>query len=98
MISHHNVISNVIQSNLYEQPSRSQKADGYTQVTLGLLPLSHIYGLIVVAQVGVYRGDGVIILPKYDLESLLKAIQTYKIQMLYLVCMAPYVRIARIQY
>lgn len=85
MISHHNVISNVMQSNIQERPARSRKPKDYTEVSLGLLPLSHIYGLIVVAQVGVYRGDGVIILPKYELELLLKAIQTYKIQMLYLV-------------
>lgn len=34
---------------------------------------------------GPYRGDGVIVLPKYDFNILLETIQTYKIQMLYLV-------------
>ena len=85
MISHQNIISNVLQINIYEAPARKRISRDYTEVVLGLLPLSHIYGLIVVAQSGVYRGDEVIILPKYGLESLLKTIQTYKIQMLYLV-------------
>lgn len=85
MISHRNVISNIIQINTYDKPARDKRAKGYTEVALGLLPLSHIYGLIVVAQSGVYRGDAVIILPKFEMSMFLNAIQTYKIQMLYLV-------------
>lgn len=59
--------------------------ESYTESCLGLLPMSHIYGLIVGSHVGPYRGDGVIVLPKYDFKQLLQAIQDYKIQMLYLV-------------
>jgi acyl-CoA synthetase (AMP-forming)/AMP-acid ligase II len=60
--------------------------DGQTEVALALLPLSHIYGLVVIAQASSYRGDGCIILPKFELQSYLKAIQTHKIETLYLVC------------
>jgi acyl-CoA synthetase (AMP-forming)/AMP-acid ligase II len=41
--------------------------------------------LIVISHVGPFRGDGVIVLPRYDFKQLLQAIQDYKISMLYLV-------------
>lgn len=87
MISHKNVIANVIQIGTYEKPVRDARPENeQTEVALGLLPLSHIYGLVVIAQASTYRGDEVIILPKFELQSFLSAIQTHKIQTLYLVC------------
>ncbi|EMC94019.1 hypothetical protein BAUCODRAFT_36488 [Baudoinia panamericana UAMH 10762] len=90
MISHYNVIANTLQIATHEQPNReeSRKAAGLdhiTEVALGLLPMSHIYGLIVGSHVGAYRGDSVIVLPRYDFKVLLQTIQDYKINMLYLV-------------
>ena len=90
MISHRNVIANTIQLNTHEEPAREdykrrQLLGSYTENCLGLLPMSHIYGLIVISHVGPYRGDGVIVLPKYDFKLLLQSIQDYKISMLYLV-------------
>lgn len=90
MISHVNVIANTMQLVTYEQPSRDEHAkklrdDHYTENCLGLLPMSHIYGLIVIAHLGPFRGDGVVVLPKYEFKDLLQAIQDYKISMLYLV-------------
>jgi acyl-CoA synthetase (AMP-forming)/AMP-acid ligase II len=79
MISHRNVIANVLQYTTYEKVSR-QAVGVETQVTLGLLPYSHIYGLVVVTHGGTYRGDEVIVLPKYDLESFLGAVQRFKIE------------------
>jgi acyl-CoA synthetase (AMP-forming)/AMP-acid ligase II len=90
MISHRNVIANTIQMTTQESASREQRArrngvPEWTENCLGLLPLSHIYGLIVIAHVGPYRGDGVVVLPKYDFKLLLEAIQGFRIAMLYLV-------------
>jgi acyl-CoA synthetase (AMP-forming)/AMP-acid ligase II len=49
MISHYNVISNTMQIQTYDHPSRdSMKApgdDAYIENVLGLLPFSHIYAL-----------------------------------------------------
>jgi hypothetical protein len=87
MISHHNVISNVLQIKTFEQRMRDARPpETKTEVALALLPLSHIYGLVVIAQASSYRGDACIILPKFELQSYLNAIQTHKIQTLYLVC------------
>lgn len=86
MISHRNVISNVLQFVAFEKATRDARPQNErTEVGLGLLPLSHIYGLVVIAQTSTYRGDSVIILPKFELQSYLNAIQTYKIRTLYLV-------------
>lgn len=74
-----------MQISQYEKPIRDRRTGDTTEVALGLLPLSHIYGLVVVAQASTYRGDGVIILPRFEIESYLRAIQDYKIQSLYLV-------------
>lgn len=86
MISHRNVIANVLQIEAQERLARNQRRGDKMEVALGLLPLSHIYGLVVVAQASTFRGDGVIILPKFELSTFLQAIQTQKIQTLYLVC------------
>ena len=47
--------------------------------------MSHIYGLVVVAHGHVYRGDGVIVLPKFEFATFLESIQRFKINSLYLV-------------
>ena len=63
MISHHNVVSNVLQVRIFDKPNRDARPENErTEVGLGLLPLSHIYGLVVIAQASMYRGDEVIIL------------------------------------
>lgn len=49
------------------------------------MPFNHIYALVVVAHLGPYRGDGVIVLPKFEFKSFLSAIQDHKISNLYLV-------------
>ncbi|PKS09197.1 hypothetical protein jhhlp_003811 [Lomentospora prolificans] len=79
MISHRNVIANVLQIKTYESVSREQNKIG-SQVALGLLPFSHIYALVVVCHAGTYRGDEVVVLPKFELERLLAAVQKHKIQ------------------
>jgi acyl-CoA synthetase (AMP-forming)/AMP-acid ligase II len=86
MISHHNVITNVMQFTLMEEGERNERPTSQrSEAILGLLPLSHIYGLVVIAHVGAYRGDEVIILPKFELPSFLNAIQRFSIRQLYLV-------------
>lgn len=85
MISHRNVIANTLQISLYDKPSRDSMGLDYRDVALGLLPQSHIYALIVICHASTYRGDEVIILPKFDLDNYLNAIQKYKINTLLIV-------------
>ncbi|KAK1731585.1 hypothetical protein CaCOL14_003577 [Colletotrichum acutatum] len=81
MISHRNVIANVLQFTTYETVAR-RKLGVRTQATLGLLPFSHIYGLVVIAHCGTWRGDGIIVLPKFELKQFLDAVQRFKINCL----------------
>ena len=85
MISHRNVISNVLAFTAYESYNLKAKRMT-TQITLGLLPLSHIYGLVAVAHCSTYRGDAVIILPRFEFDSYLNAIERFRIERLLLVC------------
>ncbi|KAG8163000.1 hypothetical protein KVR01_007478 [Diaporthe batatas] len=84
MISHRNVIANILQMYAYESRGRQEKRVE-SQVLLAPLPMSHIYALVVAAHVAVWRGDGFIILPKYELESFLGAIQRFKVQQILVV-------------
>ncbi|KAI0019671.1 hypothetical protein F4780DRAFT_745210 [Xylariomycetidae sp. FL0641] len=84
MISHHNIIANVMQVRWHNDPGRRAK-NVSTDVIIGLLPLSHIYGLVVVANASIYMGDSVIILPRFELDTLLRSIEKFKITYMHLV-------------
>lgn len=89
MISHRNVIANTLQIKTYEAPFRTSKTGDrqfdHKEVILGLLPQSHIYALVVICHAGPYRGDQVVILPKFEFTQYLNAIEKYRISTLYLV-------------
>jgi hypothetical protein len=84
MISHRNVIANIIQLRAFNTPAR-KLYNNEPQISLGLLPFSHIYGLVVVTHASVYVGDEVVVMPKFELQSFLASIQNFKIQHIYLV-------------
>lgn len=84
MVSHHNVISNCLQIAAYESVGRA-KNNVTTQVAIGVLPFSHIYGLVVITHLSMWRGDEVIVLPKYSLLGMLSAVQKYKVNQLFVV-------------
>ncbi|KAI9711535.1 MAG: hypothetical protein M1820_002099 [Bogoriella megaspora] len=90
MISHHNVIANTLQIKAYETKYRESKRQPgtfseYSETVLGLLPMSHIYGLVVICHSSIYRGDQVIVLPRFEFNPFCAAIQNYKINTLFLV-------------
>lgn len=90
MISHRNIIANVLQFSAFEKPSRLLKRDPktrlpFTDVVLGLLPQSHIYALVIICHLATYRGDQIVTLPKFEIQQFLRAIENFKIKLLYLV-------------
>lgn len=89
MISHKNVIANVLQISTYDKPYRdSLKKSGKVddmETVLGLLPQNHIYSLVVVCHCHPYRGDQVINLPKFEIQLYLQSVQRFGINTLYLV-------------
>ncbi|RKK82615.1 hypothetical protein BFJ71_g15203 [Fusarium oxysporum] len=84
MVSHRNIIANIIQLTVFESFYRRQHNID-SQVLLGLLPFSHAYGLVIMAHTAPYRGDQVIVLPNFQLGTLLTAVQSFKIEQLNIV-------------
>ncbi|KAK7224851.1 hypothetical protein V2G26_012854 [Clonostachys chloroleuca] len=82
MISHRNIIANIMQMNLYELPFRN---GNHEEVILGILPQSHIYSIILTTHCSVFRGDTVVVVAKFELMSLVKAVRKFKMTMLYIV-------------
>ncbi|EED12934.1 phenylacetyl-CoA ligase, putative [Talaromyces stipitatus ATCC 10500] len=85
MISHRNVIANSIQICTFEGTFRPTTDTPYHEVVLCLLPQSHIYALVYMCHAVPYRGDGVIVLPKFDINTFLNSIQRFRINILFLV-------------
>lgn len=88
MISHRNVIANVLQISTYESKYRrsliNSKSDSRENI-LGLLPNSHIYSLVVICHTHPYRGDQVVNLPKFEINQFLQTIERFNLNSLYLV-------------
>jgi|SRR6478735_7303688 len=81
MISHYNVIACTLMIHTFESITRAQDNID-THVALGLLPFSHIYGLVVIAHIAQYRGDEIIVLQRFQLDQLLASIDKFGIEQL----------------
>jgi ribosome assembly protein SQT1 len=85
MISHQNIIANTMQLTYSDQNWRGESHKGYRDIVLGVLPMSHIYSLVVICHASTYRGDRVIVLSKFEMQTCLRSIEKYKISILYIV-------------
>ena len=78
MLTHHNLVANICQMEglhyFYD-----------TDTLICVLPLFHIYGLVVVLNMGLYSGATIVTMPRFDLESFLKAVQDYNVTLAHLV-------------
>src|SRR5438270_1636086 len=52
---------------------------------LCVLPLFHIYGLVVVLNMGLHLGATIVIMPRFDLEQFLAMIQKYRVTLSHVV-------------
>ena len=78
MLTHHNLVANM------------RQMDGldyfYDSDTLiCVLPMFHIYGLVVVLNMGLYKGATIVTLPRFELEAFLKAAQDYEVTLAHIV-------------
>ncbi len=78
MLTHHNLVANMCQMD---------GLDYFTQddTLICVLPLFHIYGLMVVLNMGLNQGSTIVLAPRFELESFLKLIQDHKITLAHLV-------------
>ncbi|TLD05695.1 uncharacterized protein PgNI_08005 [Pyricularia grisea] len=83
MTSHHNVIANmVMMATLY---SANRAASAPRVLCLGVLPQSHCYGLFVNYHATIYAGDGVVVLPRFEVDETLSAVERLGVARLWLV-------------
>jgi acyl-CoA synthetase (AMP-forming)/AMP-acid ligase II len=78
MLTHHNLVANL----------RQMEGLCYffeTDTLLCVLPLFHIYGLVVVLNMGLYTGATIVMMPRFELESFLKTAQDYEVSLAHLV-------------
>lgn len=79
MLTHHNIIANIIQS---ETAVGIERDD----VVLGLLPMFHMYGMFIFLALALRQGATLITMKKkFDLKELLEAMQEYKVSVAHLV-------------
>ena len=69
MLSHRNILANTLQVDAIEKFENS---------TLMLLPMFHIYPFLLM-NLSLYQGVAQVVLPKFEPETLLNALQTYKV-------------------
>jgi acyl-CoA synthetase (AMP-forming)/AMP-acid ligase II len=78
MLTHHNLIANTLQVQACELISESD-------TLVCVLPLFHIYGMVVIMNVGLYEGAQIVVMPRFDLEAFLKVLQDYGVTLAHVV-------------
>ncbi|MEE8385525.1 MAG: long-chain fatty acid--CoA ligase, partial [Dehalococcoidia bacterium] len=73
--THYNVLANVFQIRYWGEPLGLE--DG-KDVILGVMPLFHVYGMVCVMHFAVLGGATMVLLPRFETEQVLKAINRYK--------------------
>jgi acyl-CoA synthetase (AMP-forming)/AMP-acid ligase II len=72
MLTHHNLVSNILQSSIALDV-------GAEDTMLGVLPFFHIYGMVVIMNLGLHYGATIVTMPRFDLEQCLDAMQRHRI-------------------
>lgn len=80
-LTHKNVIANILQFNIFE----SGYKDKEPEMVLGVLPQSHAFALIGTSHMSIHRGDGVVVLQRFDIHDTLRAIEEFRIGRLWMV-------------
>jgi long-chain acyl-CoA synthetase len=73
MLSHRALVTNALQSRAWYP----RTVAGRTRA-LAVMPFFHAYGLTVVMNEGIHGGYGLVLIPRFDLEMILKAIDRYR--------------------
>lgn len=77
MLTHRNLVANIIQSEAVF-PDQVERV-------IACLPFYHIYGLTVLLNISLHRGDTIVSMPRFDFEQFLQLMQQHAITRAYLV-------------
>jgi acyl-CoA synthetase (AMP-forming)/AMP-acid ligase II len=78
MLTHYNLVANMRQMDGLDYFHQDD-------TLLCVLPLFHIYGLVVVLNMGLHMGATVVTMPRFDLEQFLGTIQKYRVTLSHIV-------------
>ncbi|PYS29237.1 MAG: 4-coumarate--CoA ligase family protein, partial [Acidobacteria bacterium] len=78
LLTHYNLVANMCQMDWLDYFSRDD-------TLLCVLPLFHIYGLVVVLNMGLHLGATIVTMPRFDLEQFLGLIQKYRVTLSHIV-------------
>jgi acyl-CoA synthetase (AMP-forming)/AMP-acid ligase II len=78
MLSHRNLVANVLQT-----CETIPVEDG--DVSIGVLPFFHIYGMTVIMNLGLRNGATIVTMPRFDLEGFLGLIEEHGVTVVYVV-------------
>jgi acyl-CoA synthetase (AMP-forming)/AMP-acid ligase II len=78
MLTHRNLVACLLQFGPLE-------GSGERDTTLAALPFFHVYGLVVILSLGLYRGATLVVMPRFEMETALRAIERWRITRLPLV-------------
>ncbi len=78
MLTHRNLVANI------------QQMEGLnfffeSDTLICVLPMFHIYGLVVVLNMGLYKGATLVTMPRFDLQAFLQTVQQYNVSLAHLV-------------
>jgi acyl-CoA synthetase (AMP-forming)/AMP-acid ligase II len=78
MLTHYNLVANI---------SQMKGLDYFTDddTLIAVLPLFHIYGLMVVLNSGLHAGATIVTMPRFELESFLKAVSDHGVTLAHIV-------------
>lgn len=78
MLTHRNLVACLLQFGPLE-------GSGEGDTTLAALPFFHVYGLVVILSLGLYRGATLVVMPRFELEAALRAVERWRVTRLPLV-------------
>jgi acyl-CoA synthetase (AMP-forming)/AMP-acid ligase II len=79
MLSHRNLIANILQTDASNHFLHDR------DTTIAFLPFFHIYGLTVIALLGLWSGATIVVMPKFELDAYLDLVERYRATLLHVV-------------
>ncbi len=78
MLTHRNIVANLLQA-------RAAGLLGPQDTLLGVLPIFHIYGLVLIANAGLVEGATTVTMPRFELLEYLKHLARYRVTIAHVV-------------
>ena len=72
MLTHFNLVANLVQMQAVERMAAEE-------VVIGVVPFHHVYGFNVVLNLTLHAGATLVVLPRFDVEEFLRAVQDHAV-------------------